>query len=92
MDPAGITLSNIFFNYQDKSGNRMIDAIEKTSTRGTHRFIFQKSKIEEVDKVLEHIGDTLTSIGDWDECHTQFRYLPSMPIRVFGRVPRTTHP
>jgi hypothetical protein len=32
MDPAGITIRDIFFNYHDKNGNRLIDAIEKTST------------------------------------------------------------
>jgi hypothetical protein len=92
MDPAGITLRDIFFNYHDKNGNRLIDAIEKTSTGGTYRFLFQQSKTEEVDKMLEHIDDTLTSIGDWDECHTHFRYLPSITISVVGRIPRTTQP
>jgi hypothetical protein len=29
MDPAGITLRDIFYNHQDKEGNRLIDAIEK---------------------------------------------------------------
>jgi hypothetical protein len=76
MDPAGITLRDIFFNYHDKHGNRLIDAIEKTSTGGTYRFLFQQNKTEEVDKMLEHIDETLTSIGDWEECHTHFRYLP----------------
>jgi hypothetical protein len=64
MDPAVITLRDIFFNYQDKSGNRLIDAIKKTSTGGTYRLLFQQSKTEEVDKMLEHIDNTLTSIGD----------------------------
>jgi hypothetical protein len=84
MDPAGITLRDIMFSYQDKSRNRLIDAIERTSTGGTYRFLFQQSKTEEVDKTLEHIDDTLTSIVDWDECHKYFRYLPSMPISVVG--------
>jgi hypothetical protein len=92
MDPAGITLRDIFYNHQDKEGNILIDAIEKTSTGGTYRFLFQQSKSEEVDKMLEHIDDTLKSIGNWDECHTHFRYLPSMPISVVGRVPRSTQP
>jgi hypothetical protein len=35
MDPAGIKLRYIFFNYHDKNRNRMIDAIENTSTGGT---------------------------------------------------------
>jgi hypothetical protein len=38
------------------------------------------------------MDDTLTSIGDWDECHTHFRYLPSIPINAAGRIPRTTQP
>jgi hypothetical protein len=44
MDPADITLREIFYNHQDKEGNRLIDAIEKTSTGGTYRFLFQQSK------------------------------------------------
>jgi hypothetical protein len=92
MDPAGITLRDIFYNHQDKEGNIQIDAIEKTRTGGMYRFIFQQNKAEEVDKMLEHIDDTLRSIGDWDECHTHFRYLPSIPIIVVGCVPRSTQP
>jgi hypothetical protein len=92
MDPAGITLRDIFFNYHDKNGNRLIDAIEKTSTGGTYRFLFQQNKTEEVDKMLEHIDDTLKSIGDWEECHTHFRYLPSIPINLVGRITRTPQP
>jgi hypothetical protein len=44
MDPAGIMLRDIFFNYHAKNGNRLIDAIEKTSTGGTYRFLFQQNK------------------------------------------------
>jgi hypothetical protein len=44
MDPAGFTLRDIFFNYHDKNGNRLIDSIEKTSTGGTYRFLFQQNK------------------------------------------------
>jgi hypothetical protein len=90
MDPAGITLRDIFYTHQDKDGNRLIYEIEKTISGGTYRFLFQQSKSEEVDKMLEHNDETLNSIGDWDECHTHFRYLPSMPISVVGCVPRTT--
>jgi hypothetical protein len=92
MDLAGITLRDIFYNHQDKDGNRLIDVIEKTSTVGMHHLLFQQSKAEEVDKMLEHIDDTLNSIGAWDECHTHFRYLPSMTISVVGHVPLTTKP
>jgi hypothetical protein len=42
--------------------------------------------------MLGHIDETLNSIGDWEECHTHFRYLTSMPISVVGRVPRSTQP
>jgi hypothetical protein len=31
MDPAGITIRDIFYNHQDKEGNRLIYAIEKNN-------------------------------------------------------------
>jgi hypothetical protein len=64
MDQAGMTLRDILYNHQDKEGNRLIDEIEKTSTGGTFHFLFQQSKAEDVDKMLEHIDETLISIGD----------------------------
>jgi hypothetical protein len=42
--------------------------------------------------MLVHIDETLDSIGDWDECHTHFRYRPSMLISVVGCVSRKTKP
>jgi hypothetical protein len=42
--------------------------------------------------MLEHIDETLNSIGDWDECHTQFWYLLSMPIGVVRQVTCSTQP
>jgi predicted nicotinamide N-methyase len=66
MYQAVIILRDIFYNHQDKEGNRLIDAIEKTSTGGTYCFLFQQNKAEEVYKMLEHIDETLHSIGDWD--------------------------
>jgi hypothetical protein len=64
MDPSGITLRDIFYNHQGKDGNRLMYAIEKTSTGGTYRFLFQQSKSEEVHKMLEHIDETLNYTGD----------------------------
>jgi hypothetical protein len=82
MDPAGITLRDIFFNYHDKKR----ESPDWCNWKDKH------NKTEEVDKMLEHIDDTLTSIEDWEECHTHFWYLPSIPISVVGRIPRTTQP
>jgi hypothetical protein len=84
MDPGGISLRDILYNHHDKEGNILIDAIKKKSTGGTYRFLFQQSRAEEVNKMLEHIDETLNSIGDWEECHTHFRYLPSMQISIVG--------
>jgi hypothetical protein len=92
MDSEGITLRDIFFKHQEKDGNHLLDAIEKTSTSGTYHLLFEQSKAEDVEKIVEHINETLSSIGDWDECHTHFRYVPSMPIIVVARVTRTTQP
>jgi hypothetical protein len=54
--------------------------------------LFQQIKAEEVEKILDHINETLNSIGDWDECRTHFRYLPPMQLSVVGRVPSSTQP
>jgi hypothetical protein len=92
MDQAGITLRDIFYNHKHTDGDRIIDAIEKKSTGGTYHFLFQKFKAEEVDKMLEHIDEMIKSNGDWEECHTHFWYLQSIPISVVVSVPRTTRP
>jgi hypothetical protein len=92
MDLAGTTLTDIFFNHQDKNGIRLIDAIEEKSNGGLCHFLFQHDKSEEVDKMLQHIYEMLSSIGYWDECHTHFRYLPSMPINKVGKNLSTTQP
>jgi hypothetical protein len=80
MDASGLTLRDIFFNQQGTDRNRLLDAIEKTSTGGTYRFVLHQSKSEEVDKMLEHIDDILNSIGDWDEFHI---HSPLRPINKY---------
>jgi hypothetical protein len=64
--------------------------MEQTSTIGTYRFIFDKSKVAEVDVMLASIDSDLHKIGQWEECHTHFRYLPSNPITLISSIPRST--
>jgi hypothetical protein len=37
-------------------------------TREASHSVFQQSKAEEVDNMVEHIDETLNYIGDWEPC------------------------
>jgi hypothetical protein len=40
--------------------------------------------------MLANIDSDLDKIGQWEECNTHYRYLPSNPITVIGSIPRST--
>jgi hypothetical protein len=90
MEGTGITLKHIFLQYLDKQGQPLLQSIEQTSSGGTYRFIFDKSKVVEVDAMLASIDSDLDKIGQWEECNTHYRYFPSNPITVIGSTPRST--
>jgi hypothetical protein len=90
MEGTGMTLIHSFLQYLDKQGQSLLQPIEQTSTGGTYRFIFDKSKVIEVDAMLASIDSDLDKIGQWEECNTHYRYLPSNPITVIGSIPRST--
>jgi hypothetical protein len=90
MEGTGITLRHNFLQYLDKQGQPLLQSIEQTSTGGTYRFIFDKSKVVEVDAMLASIDSDLDKTGQWEECHTHYIYLPSNPITVIGSIPRST--
>jgi hypothetical protein len=50
MDPAGITIRDIFFNYQDKSGKLLIDAIQRQARESHTAFFFNKVKQKKLIK------------------------------------------
>jgi hypothetical protein len=54
---------------------------------GTYRVLFDEAKVVEVDAVLENLDGSLTSLGDWTNCHTHHRYHTNEEIRIVGRVP-----
>jgi hypothetical protein len=66
MEGTAITLRHIFFQYLDTQGQPLLQSIEQTSTGGTYRFIFEKSKVAEVDVMLASIDRDLDSIGQWE--------------------------
>jgi hypothetical protein len=55
IDGTGITLRHIFLQYLDKQGQPLLRSIEQTSSGGTYRFIFDKSKVVEGDAMLASI-------------------------------------
>jgi hypothetical protein len=90
MEGTGMTLIDIFLKYLDKQGQPLFQSIEQTSTGGTYCFIFDKSKVVKVDAMLASIDSDLDKIGQWEDCNTHYRYLPSNPITVIGSIPRST--
>jgi hypothetical protein len=69
----------VFYQYEDSEGKQLIDAIEKTSTGGTYRFLFHEKETESID-----------NIGAWGECDVHYRYMTAYPIGVVGRVAKST--
>jgi hypothetical protein len=55
MESTGIALRHIFLQHLDKQGQPLLQSIEKTSTGGTYGFIFDKSKVAEVDAMLASV-------------------------------------
>jgi hypothetical protein len=45
--------------------------------------------VVEVDAMLASIDGDLDKIGQWEECNTDYRYLPSNPITVIVSIPRS---
>jgi hypothetical protein len=90
MEGTGITLRHIFLQYLDKQDQPLLQSIEQTSTGGTYRFFSNKNKVFEVDGMLASIDSDLDKIGQWEECNTHYRYLPSNPITVIRSIPRST--
>jgi hypothetical protein len=52
MDTATVTIRDIFYQYKDDDGGQLFDAIGKTNTGGTYKFIFHEIKIEIIDNML----------------------------------------
>jgi hypothetical protein len=68
----------------------LIDAIEKTNTGGTYRFLFHEKNIELINNMLNNLDATLDEIGVWGECDVHYRYMTAYPIIVVGRVANYT--
>jgi hypothetical protein len=90
MDEATVTLRDICFQYKDNYKGQLFNAIDKTNTGGTYRFLLHESKMETVDKVLNNLDTTLDAFGAWDDCDVHLRYLTAVPISLVGRVVKST--
>jgi hypothetical protein len=44
IDAATISLLDVFYQFKDSEGKQLINAIEKTNTGGTYRFLFHEKK------------------------------------------------
>jgi hypothetical protein len=82
MDAATVILRDTFYQYKDDDRGQLFDAIDKTNTGGTYRFLFHESKIETVDNMLNNLDVILDAFGAWDGCDVHFRNLTSLPISV----------
>jgi hypothetical protein len=90
IDAATIPLRDVFYQYKDSEGKQMIEAIDKTNTGGTCRFLFHEKKTESIDNMLNDLDATLDEIGAWGECDVHYRYMTAYPIGVVGRVKKST--
>jgi hypothetical protein len=90
IDAATISLRGVFYQYKDSEGKQLTEAIEKTNTGGTYRFLFHEKKTESIDNMLNNLDATLDEIGAWGECDIHYRYMKAYPISVVGRVAKST--
>jgi hypothetical protein len=90
MYAATVTLRDICYQYKEKDGGQLFDAMEKTNTRGTYRLLFHESKTEIVDNMLNSLDTTLDAFGAWDYFEVHFRYLTAVPISIVDRVVKLT--
>jgi hypothetical protein len=90
LDAATISLRDVFYQYKDGEGKQLIDAIEKTNTGGTYRFLFNEKKIELINNMLNNLNATLDDIGSWGECDVHYRYMTAYPIGIVGREAKST--
>jgi hypothetical protein len=59
IDTSTISLRGLLYQYKDGEGKQLIDAIEKTNTGGTYRFLFHEKKTESIDNMLNNLDATL---------------------------------
>jgi hypothetical protein len=90
LDAATVTLRDICYQYKDEDGGQLFDAIKNTNTGGTYIFLFHERKTETVQNMLNNLDATLDAFGAWDDCDLHFRYPTTLPIRVVGRVVKST--
>jgi hypothetical protein len=55
----------------------LIDAIEKTNTGETYRFLFHEKNIELIDNMLNNLYATLDEIVAWGDWDAHYRYMPA---------------
>jgi hypothetical protein len=90
IDAATISLRDVFYQYKDSEGKKIIDAIEKMNTGGTYIFLFHEKKTESIDNMLNNIDTTLDEIGTWGKCDIHYRYMAAFLIGVVDRVAKST--
>jgi hypothetical protein len=91
MDAATIILREIFYRYKDKDGGQQLfDAINKTNTGGTYRFLFHERNMDTAGKMPGNLDATVDASGAWDGCDIHFRYFTALSISVVGRIAKST--
>jgi hypothetical protein len=55
--------TDVSYQYKDNDGGQLFNAIEKTNTGGTYIFLFNKSKIETVDNMLNNLDAKVDAFG-----------------------------
>jgi hypothetical protein len=89
---ATISLRDVFYQYKDSEGKKLIEAIEKTNTGGTYISLFHERKTESIGNMLNNLDAILDEIGAWGECDVHYRYMTAYPIGVVDRVANSPPP
>jgi hypothetical protein len=88
LDAATISLRDVFYQYKDGEEKQLIDAIEKTNTVGTYRFLYHDKNIELIDNMLNNLDATLDDIGAWGGLRCSLQIHDCMSNHCSGQSSR----
>jgi hypothetical protein len=74
----------LLLDNKDERGNNNFAAIEKTKVPGSYRVLFYENNATAVDKFLKNNDEKFRSLGDWEDCQSDYHYKTAEKVMVVG--------